>query len=99
MIFVIHVLNKRGAFLIGVRQARDLRMVLCEVAQEATEMLGAMGEELVAATTYEMGELGNWQTAVASVVELLVPELPDELFFAERVTDARHIWYQEKRYG
>ena len=58
----------------------------------ANETLGALGEEMIAVTSGETGARSTWDVLAVPATELPVPELPDDLIGAERVTrvkDAR----------
>ena len=58
----------------------------------ASDVLRALGEEMVTMTSGETGAPSTWGVVAVPATELPVPELPDELIGADRVTrvkDAR----------
>ena len=58
----------------------------------ASETLGALGEEMIPMNSGEAGALSIYQVVAVPATELPVPELPDELIGADSVTrvkDAR----------
>ena len=60
--------------------------------ERATDLMGALGEEMVPVTSYEAGSTAGWHTLMMPATELPCDELPDDLIQAERVTrvtDAR----------
>ena len=81
---------------VGLRDSLDDRMRaypeqrLYEARQKilsnATEALGALGEEMVPVTSGETGAPSTWDVVAVPATELPVPELPDDLIGADRVT-------------
>ena len=57
-----------------------------KILLNASEALGALGEELVPMTSGETGAPSTWEVVTVPAAELPVPELPDDLIGAERVT-------------
>ena len=56
------------------------------ILSNASEALGALGEEMIPATSGETGAPSTWEVVAVPAMELPVPELPDDLIGADRVT-------------
>ena len=56
------------------------------IFNSASETLGALGEELIPMTSGEAGAPSTWEVLTVPATELPVPELPDDLIGADRVT-------------
>ena len=74
-------------------RAEKLHMVRRRILENASKTLGDLGDELIPLPANVAGQkTGTWHVAMMPATELSVPELPDELIGADRVTrvtDAR----------
>ena len=66
--------------------APSLGMVRRHIMEQATSLMGALGEEMIPVTSHEAGGSAGWHTLMMPVMEIPCWELSDDLLRAERVT-------------